>query len=111
MFNNDEQHIRDALFHDSPSLSPAQRLEEVKVRNEENLAKLRMYVGYGMLWLTFMWTLFVIFVVCSAGMGWLWLDVKVIITLLSTTTINVFLMVRAIIKSLYPDESKNKENQ
>ncbi|TAE31925.1 MAG: hypothetical protein EAY65_07520 [Alphaproteobacteria bacterium] len=81
--------------------------DDLRKLNEENLIFLRKRIGYSVLWIVAVWLVLVLGMLVAQGLNWLDISDRVMITLLTTTTANIFILLKVIIKSLYPDQKDN----
>jgi hypothetical protein len=80
--------------------------EDLDLEDKGNLVELRKKIGNRVCFLVFAWLGFVALIIVLDGYK-LWgfnVDNKVLITLLTTTTANVFILLNIIIKSLYKEK-------
>ncbi|TAF38767.1 MAG: hypothetical protein EAZ66_05950, partial [Alphaproteobacteria bacterium] len=75
--------------------------DRLDLEDKENLIKLRKRIGYAVLGVVCAWLIFVSSVLIAQGLHEIDISDRVIITLLTTTILNIFILLKVIIKSLY----------
>ncbi len=92
---------RRQVIHDSLMQAHGQ----LDLKAKQDAIRLKRWIGVLMCGLVYFWLIFVGYIIIAVGLQWIKLDNSIMITLLTTTTINILVMLHSIVKSLYPQSS------